>query len=137
MADRIVNELIDCKAVIDEVVSNDSGAVLTFAGTVRNTNLGQAVSAIDYHAYESMAGKEIEKLENEIAERWPGVQARIVHRIGRLELGETSVFIAVGGAHREESFAALRHAIDRLKEEAPVWKREQYEDGSEAWLEGS
>ena len=133
MAARIVNEMIDCKAVIDEVVNNDNGAVLTFAGTVRNTNLGRAVSAIDYHAYESMAGKEIEKLENEIAERWPGVQARIVHRIGRLELGETSVFIA----HREESFAALRHAIDRLKEEAPVWKREQYEDGSEAWLEGS
>ena len=137
MADRIVNEMIDCKAVIDEVVSNDSGAVLTFAGTVRNANLGRAVSAIDYHAYESMADKEIEKLENELSERWPGVQARIVHRIGRLELGETSVFIAVGGAHREESFAALRHAIDRLKEEAPVWKREQYEDGSEAWLEGS
>ncbi len=137
MADRIVNEMIDCKAVIDEVVSNDSGAVLTFAGTVRNTNLGRAVSTIDYHAYESMAGKEIEKLENELSERWPGVQARIVHRIGRLELGETSVFIAVGGAHREESFAALRHAIDRLKEEAPVWKRERYEDGSEAWLEGS
>ena len=88
-------------------------------------------------SYESMAGKEIEKLENELSERWPGVQARIVHRIGRLELGETSVFIAVGGAHREESFAALRHAIDRLKEEAPVWKRERYEDGSEAWLEGS
>ena len=137
MADRIVNEMIDCKAVIDEVVSNDSGAVLTFAGTVRNANLGRAGSAIDYHAYESMADKEIEKLENELSERWPGVQARIVHRIGRLELGETSVFIAVGGAHREESFAALRHAIDRLKEEAPVWKREQYEDGSEAWLEGS
>ena len=137
MADRIVNEMIDCKAVIDEVASNDSGAVLTFAGTVRNTNLGRAVSSIDYHAYESMADKEIEKLENELSERWPGVQARIVHRIGRLELGETSVFIAVGGAHREESFAALRHAIDRLKEEAPVWKRERYEDGSEAWLEGS
>ena len=137
MADRIVNEMIDCKAVIDEVVSNDSGAVLTFAGTVRNANLGRAVSGIDYHAYESMADKEIEKLENELSERWPGVQARIVHRIGRLELGEISVFIAVGGAHREESFAALRHAIDRLKEEAPVWKREQYEDGSEAWLEGS
>ena len=63
MADRIVNEMIDCKAVIDEVVNNDNGAVLTFAGTVRNTNLGRSVSAIDYHAYESMAGKEIEKLE--------------------------------------------------------------------------
>ena len=84
-----------------------------------------------------MAQKEIEKLEEETAARWPGVKVRIVHRIGRLDLGETSVFIAAAGAHRKESFAALRHAIDRLKEEAPVWKRESYEDGSEAWLEGS
>ena len=137
MADRIVNEVIDCKAVIDEVVNNDNGAVLTFAGTVRNTNLGRRVLSIDYHAYESMAQKEIEKLEEETAARWPGVKVRIVHRIGRLDLGETSVFIAAAGAHRKESFAALRHAIDRLKEEAPVWKRESYEDGSEAWLEGS
>ena len=137
MTDRIVSETIDCKTIIEEVMSEDRGAILTFAGTVRNTNLGQAVTSIDYHAYESMARREIEKLEEEIAGRWPGVQARIVHRSGRLELGETSVFIAVGGAHRDESFAALRHAIDRLKEEAPVWKRELYEDGSEAWLEGS
>ena len=135
--DRIVSEAIDCRAVIDEVTGEDRGAVLTFAGTVRNTNLGRAVRSIDYHAYESMARKELEKLERETAGRWPGVRVRIVHRIGRLELGEASVFIAVAGAHRDESFAALRHAVDRLKEDAPVWKRELYEDGSEAWLEGS
>lgn len=135
--DRIVSEAIDCRAVIDEVTGEDRGAVLTFAGTVRNTNLGRTVRSIDYHAYESMARKEIEKLELETVGRWPGVKIRIVHRIGRLELGEASVFIAAAGAHRDESFAALRHAIDRLKENAPVWKRELYEDGSEAWLEGS
>ena len=135
--DRIVSEAINCRAVIDEVTGEDSGAVLTFAGTVRNTNLGRTVRSIDYHAYESMARKELEKLELETAGRWPGVKIRIVHRIGRLELGEASVFIAAAGAHRDESFAALRHAIDRLKENAPVWKRELYEDGSEAWLEGS
>ena len=135
--DRIVSEMIDCKKVIDEVTGEGRGAVLTFAGTVRNTNLGRVVKSIDYHAYESMARKEIEKLERETAERYSGVRVRIVHRIGKLELGEASVFIAVAGAHRDESFAALRHAIDRLKEEAPVWKREVYEDGSEAWLEGS
>lgn len=135
--DRIVSEAIDCRAIIDEVTGEDRGAVLTFAGTVRNTNLGRTVRSIDYHAYESMARKEIEKLELETVGRWPGVKIRIVHRIGRLELGEASVFIAAAGAHRDESFAALRHAIDRLKENAPVWKRELYEDGSEAWLEGS
>ena len=135
--DRIVSEMIDCRKVIDEVTGEGRGAVLTFAGTVRNTNLGRVVKCIDYHAYESMARKEIEKLERETAERYSGVRVRIVHRIGKLELGEASVFIAVAGAHRDESFAALRHAIDRLKEEAPVWKREVYEDGSEAWLEGS
>ena len=135
--DRIVSEAIDCRAVIDEVTGEDRGAVLTFSGTVRNTNLGRTVRSIDYHAYESMACKEFEKLELETADRWPGVKIRIVHRIGRLELGEASVFIAAAGAHRDESFAALRHAIDRLKEDAPVWKRELYEDGSEAWLEGA
>ena len=135
--DRIVSEAIDCRAVIDEVTGEDRGAVLTFAGTVRNTNLGRTVRSIDYHAYESMACKELEKLELETTDRWPGVKIRIVHRIGRLELGEASVFIAAAGAHRDESFAALRHAIDRLKEDAPVWKRELYEDGSETWLEGS
>ena len=135
--DRIVSEAIDCRAIIDEVTGEDRGAVLTFAGTVRNTNLGRTVRSIDYHAYESMACKELEKLELETTDRWPGVKIRIVHRIGRLELGEASVFIAAAGAHRDESFAALRHAIDRLKEDAPVWKRELYEDGSEAWLEGS
>ncbi|MBL05253.1 MAG: molybdenum cofactor biosynthesis protein MoaE [Planctomycetota bacterium] len=135
--DRIVSEAIDCRAIIDEVTGEDRGAVLTFAGTVRNTNLGRTVRSIDYHAYESMARKELEKLELETAGRWPGVKIRIVHRIGRLDLGEASVFIAAAGAHRDESFAALRHAIDRLKENAPVWKRELYEDGSEAWLEGS
>ena len=135
--DRIVSEAIDCRAIIDEVTGEDRGAVLTFAGTVRNTNLGRTVRSIDYHAYESMACKELEKLELETTDRWPGVKIRIVHRIGRLELGEASVFIAAAGAHRDESFAALRHAIDRLKEDAPVWKRELYEDGSEAWLEGA
>ena len=135
--DRIVSEAIDCRAVIDEVTGEDRGAVLTFAGTVRNTNLGRTVSSIDSHAYESMARKELEKLELETAGRWPGVKIRIVHRIGKLDLGEASVFIAAAGAHRDESFAALRHAIDRLKEDAPVWKRELYEDGSEAWLEGA
>ena len=135
--DRIVSEAIDCRAIIDEVTGEDRGAVLTFAGTVRNTNLGRTVRSIDYHAYESMARKELEKLELETAGRWPGVKIRIVHRIGRLDLGEASVFLAAAGAHRDESFAALRHAIDRLKENAPVWKRELYEDGSEAWLEGS
>ena len=135
--DRIVSEAIDCRAVIDEVTGEDRGAVLTFAGTVRNTNLGRTVRSIDYHAYESMACKELEKLALETTDRWPGVKIRIVHRIGRLELGEASVFIAAAGAHRDESFAALRHAIDRLKEDAPVWKRELYEDGSEAWLEGA
>ena len=135
--DRIVSEAIDCRAIIDEVTGEDRGAVLTFAGTVRNTNLGRTVRSIDYHAYESRACKELEKLELETTDRWPGVKIRIVHRIGRLELGEASVFIAAAGAHRDESFAALRHAIDRLKEDAPVWKRELYEDGSEAWLEGA
>lgn len=103
---------------------------------MRDHHLGRKVTSIEYHAYETMAIKELSRIEEEIARRWSGVLARIVHRIGHLVVGETSVFIAVSSSHREEGFEALRFAIESLKRAAPLWKKEMYPDGH-AWIEGS
>ena len=135
--DRIVKNPIDARATISKVESDAAGAVLTFAGTVRRQHRGREVVAIDYHAYETMAAREIEKLEEEIRSRWPEVLVAIVHRIGFLKLGEASVLIAVSSPHRDAGFESLRYAIDELKKRAPIWKKEVYRDGDAVWLEGS
>ena len=116
--------------------SSAAGAILTFAGTVRNHHLGREVTGIEYHAYEEMAVKEMDHIEAASKEKWPGIEIEIVHRTGFLEVGEASVLIAVGTAHRKEGFEALRYAIDTIKEDVPIWKKEMYTDGH-AWIEGS
>ena len=128
---------IDVDEVVRAVSSPGAGAVLTFAGTVRNNHRGREVTGIEYHAYETMAVKEMDRLEDEIRQRWPDADARIVHRIGDLQVGEASVVIAVSSPHRAEGFEALRYAIDTLKESAPIWKKEMYTGGEYAWIEGS
>jgi len=134
---HIVLEPIDARALIARVAGPDAGAVLTFAGTVRDRHHGREVVGIDYHGYEPMAERELERLEREITARWPGLRAAISHRLGHLELGELSVLIAVASPHRPDGFDALRHAIEELKRRVPIWKRELYADGASAWLEGS
>ena len=137
MVSSIVKEPIDLKGVSESAGNPESGAVLTFSGTVRNNHRGRSVVAIEYHAYESMAAKELDRLEDEIRERWSETIAHIVHRIGHLDVGEASVLIAVSSPHRAEGFEALRFAIDTLKERVPIWKKEIYTDGSYAWIDGS
>lgn len=137
MVSSIVKESIDLTEVGESASDPGSGAVLTFSGTVRNNHRGREVVAIEYHVYESMAIKEMDRLESEIRERWSKTSAHIVHRVGYLNVGETSVLIAVSSPHRAEGFAALRFAIDSLKERVPIWKKEIYADGSYAWIEGS
>ena len=132
----ITDKPIDGDALTAEVASAGAGAVLTFAGTVRNEHAGRVVTSIDYHAYEAMALKELSRIELEAARRWPAVRIRIAHRIGLLQVGETSVFIAVSSPHRAEGFEALRFAIEAVKESVPIWKKENYTDGY-AWIEGS
>lgn len=134
--ERVTDSPIDAEAVTRTVRRPEAGAVLTFAGTVRDENRGRTVRGIDYHGYRPMAEREVLRLEEELRSRWPAAEARVVHRLGPLEVGETSVFIAVASPHRDEGFAALRWAIDTLKERLPVWKKEIYPDG-EAWIEGS
>ena len=133
---RVVRTAIDAGAVVESVAGSDAGAVLTFSGDVRDHHRGRKVTGIDYHAYESMAVKEMEKIERQVGERWSDCRVQIVHRLGHLSPGETSVLIAVASPHRNEGFEALRYAIDTLKETAPIWKKEMYIDGH-SWIEGS
>jgi len=133
---RIVTTPIDEREELEAVRSPAAGAVLCFAGTVRDHHLGRKVMSLEYHAYETMALKELTRIEDTIESRWSGARARIVHRIGHLLPGETSVFIAVSTAHRAEGFEALSFAIETLKRTAPIWKKEMYPDGH-AWIEGS
>lgn len=127
---------IDENSVKKKVHASSAGALLTFSGVVRDQHLGRSVTSIEYHAYEPMAEKELTRIEEEIAKRWPGAAAAIVHRVGLLGVGETSVCIAVSSPHRSEGFQALRFAIEAIKESAPIWKKEIYSDGY-AWIEGS
>ncbi len=111
------------------------GALALFVGVVRDENEGRAVLRLEYEAYEEMALSEMEAIEREARRRWPITQIRIVHRLGRMEIGEASVAVAVASPHRDEAFEACRFAIDTLKRSVPIWKKEFYADGA-VWLEG-
>lgn len=132
---QIVQGPIDRTEVIRSVSSAQSGAIVTFDGTVRDHARGKPVDHLYYEAFPEMAIKEIEKIRVEALRRWPLAGMAIVHRVGRMEIGESSVFIAVAAAHRREAFEACRFAIDTLKTTVPIWKKEHYQDG-EVWIEG-
>jgi molybdopterin synthase catalytic subunit len=112
------------------------GAVVTFLGLVRNHNAGRSVRYLEYQAYEPLALKAFERIDAEIAARWPGARLALHHRIGRLEIGDASVAIAARSPHRGDAYAACRYAIERVKQIAPVWKREFF-DGGDVWIEGA
>jgi molybdopterin converting factor subunit 1 len=130
---RIVRDRIDVPALEREVGDPAAGAIVTFAGTTRRYNAGRKVINLEYEAYEPMALSEMRKLAHEAGTRWKIVRIAIAHRIGRVDIGETSVAIAVSAAHRGEAFEACRFAIDRLKEIVPIWKKEYFE-GGEIWV---
>ena len=112
------------------------GAVVTFLGLVRNHNAGRSVRYLEYEAYEPLAIKAFDRIAAEIAERWADVRLALHHRIGRLEIGEISVAIAARSPHRGHAYAACRYAIERVKQIAPIWKREFF-DGGDVWIEGA
>ena len=131
---RLVREPIDVASLTER--TDADGAVCLFVGVVRNENRGRAVLHLEYEAYEEMALPLMEAIAAETARRFPVTDVRLVHRLGRLEVGEASVVIAVSSPHRGEAFAACRFAIDTLKARVPIWKKELYADGS-AWLDGT
>jgi molybdopterin synthase catalytic subunit len=132
---QIVESSIDRRKVVDSVASPGSGAIITFDGTVRDNARGKQVTHLSYEAYPEMALKELQKIRDQAMQRWSLNEVAIIHRIGRMEIGESSVFIAVSSAHRGDAFEACRFAIDTLKTTVPIWKKEHYQDG-EVWIEG-
>ncbi len=112
------------------------GAVVTFLGTVRGQNQGRRVLRLEYEAFEPLALKVFRTIQDEARERWPSARVAFHHRVGRLELGEASVGIAASSPHRADAFAACRYVIERIKQIAPVWKREFFE-GGDVWIEGA
>ena len=112
------------------------GALTSFVGVVRATHKGRQVRYLEYEAFEPLALKVFERIADESAARWPGVLLAIHHRVGRLNIGEASVVIVAAAPHRADAFQVCRYAIERVKQVAPIWKHEFFEDG-DAWVEGA
>ncbi len=131
---ELTSEPIDANRVLASVQSAQAGAVLLFLGTVRELTAGRRTLGLHYECYEQMARKELGRLEAEARNRWPLEGCTVVHRLGTLELGETSVAVAVSSAHRESAFAAGQWLIDTLKQVVPIWKQEHWADGTTEWV---
>jgi molybdopterin synthase catalytic subunit len=132
---EIVQDILDSKTLAQKIASQSDGAIVTFSGIVRGTNQGKKVLFLEYEAYPEMAVKMMERIGQEIRTTWGLESIRIQHRVGRLNVGETSVIIVVSAPHRDDAFAACQYAISRLKRIVPIWKKEVFEDG-EVWVEG-
>jgi len=130
----LTHEPIDYFALTESVRSPQSGAVVTFLGTVREMTQGRRTVALDYEAYPEMAEATLRSLEQDARQRWPIDRVAIVHRLGHLELGEISVAVAVSCPHRRDAFEAGQFLIDTLKVTVPVWKKENWDDGTTEWV---
>lgn len=129
----ITKEPIIMNDVIEKVVRREAGAINTFTGTVREFTNDKQTLFLEYQAYQSMAEKKLNEIVQEISERWGDTQTAIAHRVGRLEISDIAVVIAVSTPHRKHAFEASRYAIERLKEIVPIWKKEHWKDGT-SWM---
>ena len=132
---ELVRGAIDAAEMVRLVRAGQDGAIVTFDGFVRNESHGRETSYLEYEAYESMALGKMKEIAAQIHEKFAIHRVVIVHRLGRLEIGETSVFIAVSAPHRGAAFDACRFAIDTLKRTVPIWKKEYLADGA-IWADG-
>jgi molybdopterin synthase catalytic subunit len=131
---RVVTDPLSPDAVAAAVEHPGAGGIVVFSGVVRNETDGRAVKYLEYEAHAPMAEAKMREIGVTLRGRWPGVKrVALLHRIGRLEIGESSVLIAVSAAHRREAFEACQYAIDTLKRTVPIWKKEHFEDG-EIWV---
>jgi molybdopterin synthase catalytic subunit len=135
MRAAIVLRPLDPSALLAEVAGVANGASILFVGTVRDVNEGRAVSGIEYTTYESMAVRELDAIVAEAASRFGTNDVVVEHRVGRLALGEASVVVAVAHPHRAEAYDASRFIIEELKRRVPIWKREEYVDGTREWVD--
>ena len=131
---KITSDEIELGDVIRAVETRDAGAIVHFLGVVRNNTEGREVSYLEYEAYPPMAEKKMAEIAQEIHEKWGLDRVAMIHRVGRLEIGEVSVAVAVASPHRKDAFEACHYAMNRLKQIVPIWKREVWVDGEEEWV---
>jgi molybdopterin synthase catalytic subunit len=133
----VTRDPIDAADLLRRVRSDADGAVLVFAGVVRDHHEGRAVEALAYEAYEEMAVEKMEMICEEVGSRFEVGELAVAHRVGELAIGDISVVIAVAAPHRDAAYKASREIIERVKSEVPIWKRERYSDGGEVWRDGA
>ncbi len=131
----ITREPLDPVPLVEAVRRDESGAVALFYGVVRNENMGRSVLYLEYDVYPEMAIRKMREVADEVRARYPITGIGALHRVGRLEIGETSLLVAVSSAHRVAAFEACHFAVDRIKQVVPIWKKEVWE-GGEQWIEG-
>jgi molybdopterin synthase catalytic subunit len=126
---------LDVQAIYQQAEDGRNGAIVLMSGVVRQETGGRSVLALEYQAYEPMAMIVFQTIAQEIRQQWPAVSRILIHhRTGKLHIGEISVLVAIGCPHRAEAFAACQYAIDTLKHQAPIWKKEYWADGASTWV---
>ena len=131
---ELTRKKIDTQGLIEQVTTPEAGAVVLFVGTTREFTNGRQTASLEYECYEEMARKTLADLESQARDRWPIVDCAIVHRLGHVPLAESSVAIAVSSPHRVAAFEAGRWLIDTMKTEVPIWKMENWADGTTEWV---
>ena len=129
----ITHDELDTGQVVSEVGHPGAGATVTFVGTTRDNTAGRRVLFLEYEAYRPMADQQLGRVAQEMRDRWELTEVAIHHRLGKLEIGEASLVVAVSSAHRKEAFEACHFSIDRIKQIVPIWKKEFFE-GGEVWV---
>ena len=132
---EITSDRLDPAPLVAAVRRDESGAVALFYGVVRNENMGRNVRYLEYDVYPEMAIKKMQEVAEEVRAKYPITGVGVLHRVGRLEIGETSLLVAVSSAHRAAAFEACHFAVDRIKQVVPIWKKEVWDNGEE-WIEG-
>ncbi|WP_054705334.1 molybdenum cofactor biosynthesis protein MoaE [Bacillus sp. JCM 19041] len=130
---HLTKEPIEVQPIINQVTDRNCGAIATFIGTVRELTAGKKTLRLEYHAYEEMAVKMLERIGNEVEQKWAGSKVAITHRLGMLEISDIAIVIAVSSPHRKAAYEGNAYAMERIKEMVPIWKKEFWEDGSE-WV---
>ena len=130
---EILHTTLDPEAIAARVRSDSNGAVVTFLGTTRDSTDGRGVLHLEYEAYQPMADQKLAEIADEMRDRWGIEDIAIAHRLGKLEIGDISLVVAVASPHRADAFAACQYSVDRIKQIVPIWKKEFFEDG-EVWV---
>lgn len=134
---ELTHNPIDTESLVRNTADNAAGAIVLFLGTTREFTAGRQTTSLDYEAFPEMAEKKLAEIEQQARDRWPIVRCGIIHRLGHLELGEASVAVAVSTPHRVDAFAAAQWIMDELKKIVPIWKKENWHDGTSGWVHPS